>query len=517
MEFARQSMNTSKYSNHNLKDAILFTTNINTNNDNNNSSSIVSNNNEFPITALKIEEYETIIHPASEALTHNTHNNKNDDNNVIFMDLPPFWNPIKFGGSKGLRNYLGNYGQRLMTKNEALSIGSQIPITTPNNNDEKELMLETIYVSIASYRDWQCPYTVESIFNRAKYPQRIRVGVVDQIQNNSDDIPCTTPPKPCSTHPKQALCQYKTQIDVYSMNAKLAVGPVFARHIGHRLYRGEYFVMQCDAHVEFVKHWDVDIIQQWKSANNEMAILSAYLSDIRNSIDSKTGLSLRKTRPIMCKSDYEGGDGPNKHLRHGQQPEGPPLIHGTPTLEPYWAAGFSFGRGHFIINVPYDQHLPMIFQGEEISMGLRGFTYGYDYYTPERSVCFHMYAVGENLKKRRRVSLFWEHAHLYKGSGVKGMTRLNTIIGMNHTYTNNDDDWIQIDIKKYGIGNVRSLQTFFNTYGIHPKEQYVENHLCRFVGRQMQAKFLPFLRKDGMGIDYSRIHYQFKDPAPNEK
>jgi hypothetical protein len=45
-----------------------------------------------------------------------------------------------------------------------------------------------------------------------------------------------------------------------------------------------------------------------------------------------------------------------------------------PTIEPFWAAGFSFGRGHFVVNVPYDQHLPWIFQGEEISIGLRGFS-----------------------------------------------------------------------------------------------------------------------------------------------
>ena len=27
-----------------------------------------------------------------------------------------------------------------------------------------------------------------------------------------------------------------------------------------------------------------------------------------------------------------------------------------------WGAGFSFSRGHFVVNVPYDQYLPLIFQ-----------------------------------------------------------------------------------------------------------------------------------------------------------
>jgi hypothetical protein len=68
----------------------------------------------------------------------------------------------------------------------------------------------------------------------------------------------------------------------------------------------------------------------------------------------------------MCVSDFEG-KGASKHLRHGQQPEGRPGITGQPTLHPFWAAGFSFARGHFVIQVPYDQYLPMVFQGEPIN------------------------------------------------------------------------------------------------------------------------------------------------------
>lgn len=50
----------------------------------------------------------------------------------------------------------------------------------------------------------------------------------------------------------------------------------------------------------------------------------------------------------------------------------------------YWAAGFSFSRGHFVVTTPYDFYQPMIFQGEEMSIGIRGWTIGYDYYAFER-------------------------------------------------------------------------------------------------------------------------------------
>jgi [Skp1-protein]-hydroxyproline N-acetylglucosaminyltransferase len=68
----------------------------------------------------------------------------------------------------------------------------------------------------------------------------------------------------------------------------------------------------------------------------------------------------------MCNTYYEGGP-QGMHLRHGSQPERHPTIHGTPQLQPWWAAGYSFSRGHFIVNVPYDYLMPMIFQGEEMS------------------------------------------------------------------------------------------------------------------------------------------------------
>lgn len=318
------------------------------------------------------------------------------------MRVPKFWDPTPYGiiadererrgGSvggdtiiissnstennlprEGVRRYLGNFGSRLMTPVEAKSIGSRIPLKDGNNSTSGAVLLETIFVSVASYRDWQCSRTVESAFLRASHPERIRVAVVDQIRIGIDP-PCSVPPNgTCDVRPDQATCKYKSQIDYLTVDAELSVGPVFARHLGNRLYRGEYFAVQSDAHVEFANDWDSDIIEQWHSAKNEMAVLSTYLSGVEDHIDLTTGNRTSQSRPIMCQSDFEG-TGRGKHLRHGQQPEGIPYIHDMPTLHPFWAAGFSFGRGHFLVNVPYDQHLPWIFQGEEISIGLRGFS-----------------------------------------------------------------------------------------------------------------------------------------------
>ena len=436
---------------------------------------------------------EMILHPAVEIL--------GPDLNIPNMTVPTFYDPPHLHKYNGIRSYLGNHGDQLMTLDQAQSIGSKV------NG------LETIFVAIASYRDFQCRQTIESIFSRATHPERIRVAVVDQIDKEVD-VPCSQPEFPCESNPNQILCKYKNYIDFYTMEAQFAMGPVFARHLGNRMYRGEYFAIQCDAHVDFVLDWDQSIIQQWKNAKNEMAVLTAYLSDVHNSMDAE-GHLVRLTRPIMCNSDFEGR-GVTRHMRHGQQPEGPAGIKGEPTLEPLWAAGFSFSRGHFIVNVPYDQHLPWIFQGEEISIGLRGFTYGYDYYTPETSPCFHYYANADDSGKRNKVKLFWENTKSFGHETIRkveegGMKRLNGIIQMNPPSIK-EDDWIHIEEKKYGIGKVRTVAKFFDTFGIDMETHKVEDHLCQFVGKHMQRIWKPHLRKDTMGINYDDISYRFKDP-----
>lgn len=421
------------------------------------------------------------------------------------MKVPKFWSPPV-------------HNNKQFTREQAMQIGTCAepdPVTGSSvRGEDCPEDQRTIFIGIASYRDFQCRLTLESAFNRAANPKRIRVGVVDQIVVG-EDVACDEPVKPCEEDPEQALCKYRDQVDVYTMDAPLSVGPVFARHLGYRLYRGEYYATQSDAHVSFTTGWDKDIIQQLEATHNDMAVLSTYLTDVQGSID-ENGNSLRHTRPIMCNTYYEGGV-QGMHLRHGSQPERMPSIHGTPQLQPWWAAGYSFSRGHFIVNVPYDYLQSMIFQGEEMSIGIRGYTVGYDFYAPERSVCFHHYNTGKNAKVRSKVKHFWENGDKYAGTGKSAMKRLLGIVHMNPEV--DPSEWDHTDIDRYGLGGVRTPEQFYETFGIDVFKKKTQGHLCTFVMEKakMHKKFTPFLRKDGMGIDYTKIHYKFVDPNPDPK
>ncbi len=307
----------------------------------------------------------------------------------------------------------------------------------------------TIFLMIASYRDFQCRETITSAYMRSDHPERLFVGAVDQVVPG--DVGCLDIDIPCSEDPTQMICKYKDQISVYKMDAQYATGPVSARHIGDRMYRGQYFVMQMDAHCLFINHWDTKLIGQWRSTLNELAVLSSYLTDVQGSIDAN-GDSRRKTRPIMCNSDFEGLM-PQRYLRHGSQPEDFSAIPDMPQLQPFWAAGFSFSRGHFKVQVPYDGYQPMVFQGEEIAIGIRGFTYGYDFYAPRDSVVFHEYA--EKSSRRKKIHMFWENSEKHRGEGQKSLKRSMAVIGMAPDL--DPTTWDHSETSKYGLGTGREL------------------------------------------------------------
>ena len=154
----------------------------------------------------------------------------------------------------------------------------------------------------------------------------------------------------------------------------------------------------------------------------------------------------------------------------------------------------------------------MIFQGEESSIMIRGYTYGYDYYAPSHSVAYHIYAIKSNIDRRKRHK-FWENDLLYAGALEKSTARMNYISGLlkdkkSNLRTGRGKDFLHIDEDKYGLGMVRSREMYFNTFGIHPEAGgSVDdvNRLCQFVQNKMHPLFTEHIRPDRMGVDYESI------------
>ena len=101
-------------------------------------------------------------------------------------------------------------------------IGKIIEVDDHHTNEM--VSLQTIFIGIASYRDPWCYKSVHTAFARARYPERVYVGVVQQ--NAEDDPECITPQIPCQEDPTQVLCKYVDHIRVKKFHAKDAAGNV---------------------------------------------------------------------------------------------------------------------------------------------------------------------------------------------------------------------------------------------------------------------------------------------------
>lgn len=371
---------------------------------------------------------------------------------------------------------------------------------------------ETIYVAISSYRDALCTDTIAGMFKRAEKPNRIFVGVVEQ--NKPDDPTCL--PLACEdstadwteagaglTEDEKVVCSRRQQIRIFHLRAYDSLGPTYARHIGHRMYRGEYFTLQVDAHITFVNGWDAKLITQWKSTGNERAVLSAYPEDTRGATD-KNGDAVRHTTSIMCNFFFEFSSVVGLLQHHGASRISPAKIQGisrngqvSPVLHPFWAAGMSFARGHFVVRVPYDPHTPMLFQGEEILMAVKAWTSGYDFYACAESVLFHPY------NRKNKPVMFWENEGRHHGTRPRSARRVRTVMGC--------DDPPDLaanlyELEEYNLGYERPIEWFNYLFGVDCKHNKMTFPVCKEVtSGDMHREFTKYLPLNRLGIDYSKV------------
>jgi hypothetical protein len=172
----------------------------------------------------------------------------------------------------------------------------------------------TIFLSVASYRDENCPNTLKWAFEKAKHPERIFVGLVLQncyehcrsgvleggrVEDVAPDIDCYK--EFCDAHP-----EYCDQIRILRVSESESLGPYAARYFASKLWGGEPWYMQIDAHMSFAKDWDEDSIKMLQNAPTKKPVISHYPPGNMNNID------ILKTRPgsrlcggVFADSDIE--------------------------------------------------------------------------------------------------------------------------------------------------------------------------------------------------------------------
>lgn len=270
----------------------------------------------------------------------------------------------------------------------------------------------TIFVSIASYRDSETGPTIRHLMATARFPERIRVGLVLQIDTQPIGVTAPVAVDKSNTSSNNFQDQrdivdqlptrepwWYERVRVLQLDARHATGPCLARALCQQgLYRGEEYMLQIDAHMRFRPNWDVYLIQQLQQCPDPTkAVLTTY----------PVGYSIRHTTPIRPNSNNKNtpnetrgtllvpwkfdGDGMLR-IRGRLFQEQLPCGRDEPVPCHLYAAGFNFCVAQGVLrDCPYDGSLHHLFFGEEMSMTVRLFTWGYDLLAPAQTVVYHLW------------------------------------------------------------------------------------------------------------------------------
>jgi hypothetical protein len=298
--------------------------------------------------------------------------------------------------------------------------------------------MKTIFVSIASYRDADIQNTIDNLLMTANHPERVYIGVY--LQFDSDlDRDCTVRVQP--------------RVSIMSIDATDATGAGSARSQAQKMYNNEDFFFQVDSHMRFAMNWDTKLIEMHERASDmgqKNVVISTY------PLPFTPPNAYNEPRYVVIKPkafDVDGVMLQNSGMF--------PLNNQDLIKNPFISAGMLFSSGSIVKDVPYDPHIP--FTGEEIALGLRLFTHGYDVYIPNQVVAYHNYNMAP---ERPRI---WKDQKNHDKRSYNGRTRVKWLCGQEYEEVSTE---VLIEIDKYGLGNKRSLAQFefFSKINFHERE-----------------------------------------------
>jgi hypothetical protein len=299
-----------------------------------------------------------------------------------------------------------------------------------------------IFIQIASYRDPELVKTIKSIIDNAKNPKNLRFGICRQY------------------HPEDgfdSLEEYKDDkrfrvIDVLYSESK---GVCWARNLTQTLYEGEEYTMQIDSHMRFEKNWDsefIKMIKQLQKDGFEKPLLTGYVSSFNPNNDPAE----RVKEPWRMVFDRFIPEGAVFFL--------PETIPGWEKLKKpiparFYSAHFCFTLGQFSEEVQHDPEF--YFHGEEISIAVRAYTWGYDLFHPHKTLVWHEYTRNGRTKQ-------WDDDPDWGNKNVRSHQKNRKLFGMDGEGT--------MDMGKYGFGPIRTLREYEIYAGIRFDNRSVQQY-----------------------------------------
>jgi glycosyltransferase involved in cell wall biosynthesis len=236
-----------------------------------------------------------------------------------------------------------------------------------------------IFIQIASYRDPELIPTLKDCLSKAKFPENLVFSIA--WQHSADDA-------------WDSLNEFSDdpRFKIIDIDYKESKGACWARNRLQQEYDDEEYTLQLDSHHRFVEGWDTELIamhRHLKSNGHEKPLITSYVS----SYNPKNDPAERAMYPYKMNFD--------KFIPEGSVSFLPAAIESHETLtEPiparFYSAHFAFTTGRFVKEVPHDPEL--YFHGEEISITVRAYTWGYDLFHPHKLILWHEYTRSNRTK-----------------------------------------------------------------------------------------------------------------------
>ena len=349
-------------------------------------------------------------------------------------------------------------------------------------------MNNLIFVQIASYRDPELVPTIKDCISKAKNPENLVFGICWQHDES------------------ESLDEFKNdnRFKIVDIDYRESKGVCWARNKVNLLYSNEEYTLQIDSHTRFIQNWDEEIINLWKELKNQKAILTTYPSQY---YPDKPKEEWSHELHVIHTHSFKNG-------QTEQRPRTPIdwKNRTTPYKAIHVAAGFIFGKGTLIKDVPYDPDF--YFSGEETALAVRLYTHGYDLFHPYKIILWHYYT-------RKDSSKHWDDCSEWGKLSIKANDRLNCLLKRNSNY----------DLGIYGLGKERTLEEFQNYSGIDYKRNIL--HLDTKDGKEPPVdlndsykwsyeikKFKNVIKWNWNEIDHSEtlrfIAFIFKDQNDHE-
>jgi [Skp1-protein]-hydroxyproline N-acetylglucosaminyltransferase len=336
---------------------------------------------------------------------------------------------------------------------------------------------DSIYLSVASYRDENCFNTLSRAYEFATNPNKLNVGLVQQncVANCMSGVLVggKVEPVPPDDDCYQLFCGSEIgkphcdagRIRVLRVNETESLGPYTARYFASKLWDGESWFMQIDSHMNFAQGWDSDSVTMLLRAPSDKPIISHYPPEC-----DEVNFTRAKLRPAprICGAIFSESHVEHQIIRLDECDVYDKNRLDIPRFAPFVAAGYFVAHSDFLRDVPFDPFLPWVFMGEEIIMSARLWTFGYDIFSPTHSVVGHMYV-------RRHKPKYWESVWRFMGQNADGMIEERVIHRLKYQlgYVESAPDlvWpssVFFGLNHYTMGTLRSVDSYMEMVGLDP-------------------------------------------------